>query len=98
MADNLLSSERCNRCRFWSEDMTTRDPADENFGFGHCRRSPPVMIPQIAAMQIQPPSHRQQTDLELDITAAHTASRFPATFSADWCGEYEPIGGWSMPC
>jgi hypothetical protein len=82
--------EQCNRCRFWREEEDTRDQNDENFAFGHCRQSPPVILDSIAGLQVVPPRYGQQSDLDLDITDLSTATRFPATFATDWCGRFEP--------
>lgn len=88
-----LPSERCNRCRFWIEDMAHRDPNDADWGFGSCRRRPPVLVESVIAKTMPPLLYGQQTDPEMDALDLHAASRFPATASTDWCGEYEREGG-----
>jgi hypothetical protein len=57
-------TDQCNRCRFWFEDMKLRDPRDENWGFGSCRRAPPVIVDCLMAAQIERPVYGQQIDLE----------------------------------
>lgn len=72
--------------------MTCRDPNDENFGFGSCRRKPPVIIDCLVAAQIEPPAYGQQIDLELATTELLRASRFPVTSATDWCGKFAQAG------
>ena len=82
-----MSTQQCNHCRFWREDMGRRDPNDENFGFGNCHLKPPVIVDSLIAVQIQRPIYGQVTDLAPDATEVVNASLFPATFATDWCGE-----------
>lgn len=84
-------TEQCNRCRFWAEDMKERDPNDANWGFGRCRLRPPVISETYVAALIPKLEYGQQCDPDIDTTSLSTASLFPATHSADWCGEYRPM-------
>lgn len=84
-----LPAERCNRCRFWREDMEHRDPSDENWGFGSCRRRPPVILETVAKHMLPPLRYGQQVDPDLDPLDLHSASRFSGTSSTDWCGAFE---------
>lgn len=79
----------CNRCRFWLEDMRVRDPRDENFGFGHCRREPPRLSEAMVKALRPKPSHNEQIEPEMTTTSMMTASLFPATFATDWCGRFK---------
>ncbi len=88
-----LPSERCNRCRFWSEEMAHRDPSDDDFGFGWCRRRPPVLIETIVKPLLPALRYGQQTDEDMSALDLVSASKHPATHSLDWCGEYEPARG-----
>jgi hypothetical protein len=49
--------EQCNHCRFWLQDDSTLDPNDADWAAGRCRRNPPVVIPQIAAMLLPKPEY-----------------------------------------
>ncbi|MDB5733187.1 MAG: hypothetical protein JWQ03_3082 [Variovorax sp.] len=92
-----MRADRCNRCRFWNEDMSARDPNDENFGFGQCRRKEPVLLQPLAMMLLPKLEFGQQVDPDLDVTSLTCASVWPATGATDWCGRYEPKGG-GGPC
>ena len=85
-----MKSAQCNCCRFWKLDEATVDKADPDWGFGHCRRRPPVLADSLIAAQIVPPRYGEQTDLEIGSpTEAYSASVWPATFATEWCGEFE---------
>lgn len=92
MADQL-PAERCNKCRFWLEDMADRDPNDPDWGFGSCRLRPPRLIECIVQPLMPQMRYGQQADPDMAPLALVSASRFPATFSTDWCGAYAPTGG-----
>lgn len=85
----MSAPQQCNGCRFWKADEDTADPNDSDWGFGDCRRLPPVIIDSLIAAEIIPPRYGQQTDLEIGITSVNVASRYPATFATDWCGQFE---------
>lgn len=80
--------EQCNRCRFWREDMSARDPGDVDWGFGHCQRKPPTLVECMVKAHMVPLRYGQQEDPEIDSVTLSTCSMFPATSSTDWCGEY----------
>ncbi|MFC0305321.1 hypothetical protein ACFSTI_19525 [Rhizorhabdus histidinilytica] len=84
-------TEQCNRCRFWLEDMTDRDPNDPDFGFGRCRLRPPVVSETYVAALMPRLAYGRQEDPDMDTTSLVTASLYPATFSADWCGCFKPM-------
>lgn len=84
-----LAAERCNLCRFWQEDMTHRDPNDPDWGFGSCRRRPPILVECIVKPLMPQLSYGQQVDPDMDLLDLISASRFPATHSVDWCGEFQ---------
>ncbi|MBA3667948.1 MAG: hypothetical protein H0W65_09525 [Sphingomonas sp.] len=79
---------QCNGCRFWKLDESTVDPNDPDWGFGSCRRKPPVLLDCLIAAEIVPPRYGNQTDLDISIEKIATGSRFPGTFATDWCGNY----------
>lgn len=91
-------TERCQGCRYWREDARHTDPSDPSFAFGSCRREPPRIIGDIARVIMPAPEYGQQVDPEIDVVALTTATLFPATHSTDWCGQYEPVGGWPPIC
>lgn len=82
-------TERCNNCRFWNENPHHRDPADEEWGFGQCRRNTPVVVESMVKALMPPLQFGQQVDPEIDTVAMTSCSMWPATFSADWCGDFE---------
>jgi hypothetical protein len=85
-----MSTAQCNRCRFWKLQEATKDEGDPDWGFGFCRRRPPVLVDSLIAAKIIPPRYGQQSDLDMDTALdAHDGSLWPATFATDWCGEYE---------
>lgn len=87
---DLTAPAQCNRCRFWRMDLTTIDPLDSDWGFGDCRRNPPVLIDSMIAAEIVPPRFGNQSDLERPCPAsAYSASLWPALFATDWCGAFE---------
>ena len=88
-----LPVQRCNKCRFWLEDMADRDPNDPNWGFGSCRREPPRLIESIVKPLMPELRYGQQQDPDMGPLELVSASRFPATASTDWCGRYEAIAG-----
>ncbi len=81
--------ERCNRCRFWLENTRHRDPNDENWGFGVCRRDTPKVVDCMVQALMPKLSYGQQEDPELDTVSMSTCSMWPATGAADWCGRFE---------
>jgi len=84
-----MSVPQCNDCRFWRMDETTIDQNDPDWGFGFCRRRPPVLIDALIAAEIIPPRYGNQTDLDRPSPVnAYSASIWPATCSTEWCGEY----------
>ena len=83
-------SAQCNTCLFWKEDMRDRDPNDPYWGFGHCRREPPKLIECMMKPLLPKLEYGQFADLDLSTVDAFTASKFPATFSTDWCGKHRP--------
>lgn len=89
-ADRPLPHERCNRCRFWLEDKSARDPNDVDGGYGSCRRSPPVLVECIVKPLMPQLSYGQQADPDMDPLDLVSATRFPATKSLDWCGGFQP--------
>ena len=91
MTDKQLA-ERCNKCRFWLEDMTDRDPNDSDWGFGSCRREPPRLIECIVKPLMPQLRYGEQTDASMSPLDLLSASHFPPTHSRDWCGRYEPAG------
>lgn len=91
MTDKLLG-DRCNKCRFWLEDMTNRDPNDPDWGFGSCRREPPRLIEAIVKPLMPELRYGQLNDFDMSPLELVGASRFPATHSSDWCGRYEAAG------
>jgi hypothetical protein len=82
-------TDQCNRCRFWREDMTDRDPNDPDWGFGLCRREPPRVSEAYIAALMPRLQYGQQADPEICTTERVTASLFPATCSTDWCGRFK---------
>ena len=86
-----MSGAQCNGCRFWKLADETKDEHDPNWGFGFCRRRPPVLVDSLIAAQIIPPRYGQQSDLDMkDALDAYNGCLFPATFATEWCGEHEP--------
>lgn len=84
-----MSRPQCNGCRFWNLDESTIDKSDPNWGFGYCRRKPPVLVDSLIAAEIVPPTYGQQSDLDRPAPAnTWTASVWPATFATEWCGEF----------
>jgi hypothetical protein len=78
--------QRCETCRFW-------DPSDEPFHkkeIGDCRRNPPLINDTLLRLHLRPPTiggaMHEQEELETDI---YTASAFPMTHAASWCGRFE---------
>ena len=88
-----LPAERCNRCRFWIEDIAERDPNDPDWGFGWCRRRPPVLVECIAKPLMPQLRYGQSVDPDMSPLDLVSASKHPATHSVDWCGEYERNAG-----
>lgn len=90
-----MKGPQCNCCRFWKMDEATADPSDPDWGFGYCRRRPPVLVDSLVSARIVPPRYGQQSDLDRpDPVAAWNASVWPATFATDWCGEFaDPVEG-----
>jgi hypothetical protein len=84
-----MISPQCNRCRFWKLDNSTADPGDTDWGFGSCRRKPPILVDCLIAAEIVPPRYGNQSDLDVSIETVATGSRFPGTFATDWCGEFQ---------
>ena len=85
-----MTGRQCNGCRFCKLDETTIDPNDDNWGFGFCRRKPPVLVDSIIPAEIVPPRYSHQSDLDRPgPDEAYSASIWPATFATEWCGEYE---------
>lgn len=82
--------DQCSRCRFFSEDMRMRDPADAAWGFGWCRRRPPVVVDSVIRAQLPPPRDAKQTDIVIDTMQVFSASLSPVTFNTNWCGDFEP--------
>lgn len=93
-APRTLPTERCQRCHYWREDKRHTDPSDPDFAFGSCRRAAPRIIGEIARVIMPAPEYGNQVEPEISTVAMTTATLFPATHSADWCGEYMPVGGW----
>lgn len=87
----VLPEQRCNRCCYWLEDMRSRDPADENWGFGSCRRRPPVLVECIVKPLMPQLRYGQQEDPDMDPLDLVSATRFPATTALDWCGDYRRV-------
>lgn len=87
----MILAERCNTCRFWHEDLSVRDPADADFGFGHCRRRPPVVIDSVARALLPKLEYGQQSDPEIGTASMTDASLWPATFAMSWCGEFDSL-------
>ncbi|MGW8278557.1 hypothetical protein ACWGK7_03550 [Sphingomonas aurantiaca] len=85
----VLPTERCNRCRFWLEDMRDRDPNDTDWGFGSCRRRPPALVECIVRPLMPQLRYGQQEDPDMGPLDLVSATRFPATCSTDWCGEFQ---------
>jgi len=84
-----MSAPQCNDCRHWKFDETTIDKLDPDWGFGFCRRQPPVLISSAVAALIVPPRYGGTSDLErLDPSTAWAASLWPSTFATEACGEY----------
>jgi len=88
-----LPYERCNRCRFWREDLKHRDPNDVDCGLGWCRVRPPVLVECIVQPLMPQLAYGQQIDMEMDALDLISATKFPATTSIDWCGQFEPKAG-----
>ncbi|WP_156359151.1 hypothetical protein [Sphingomonas sp. Leaf242] len=86
-----MPAERCNKCRFWLEDMSNRDPHDADWGFGSCRREPPRLVEVIVKPLMPALAYGQQTDPDMMPLDLVSASRFPATSAIDWCGRYEAV-------
>jgi hypothetical protein len=88
-----MTAPQCSCCRFWKLDETTIDKADPNWGFGYCRRRPPLVIDSLIAAQIDPPRYGDQTDLDRpNPLGAYNASIWPSTFATEWCGEFADPG------
>lgn len=87
----MTYTEHCNRCRFWHEDMAVRDPADVNFGFGHCRRRPPVVIDSVVSALLPKLEYGQQADPEIGTASMSNASLWPVTFAMSWCGDFDSL-------
>jgi hypothetical protein len=68
--------------------MADRDPNDAAWGFGSCCRRPPVLVDCIVAATMPKLEYGQQTDPDMSPLQLISATRFPATHSADWCGEF----------
>ncbi len=86
-----MTVPQCNRCSFWKLDEDTIDPNDPDWGFGFCRRRPPVLIDSLIAAEIVPPRYGDRRDLDRPVpVGAYSASIWPATFATEWCGEYQP--------
>lgn len=84
-----MSGPQCNGCRFWKLEEETKDEHDPDWGFGYCRRRPPVLIDSLLAAQIVAPRYGQQSDLDRPgPVSAYNASIWPATFATEWCAEY----------
>lgn len=90
---DALPAERCNKCRFWHEDLADRDPNDADCGYGSCRREPPRLIEPIVKLLMPELRYGQHTDLDMSPLELLSASRFPATGATDWCGQYEAEAG-----
>jgi hypothetical protein len=88
----ISSVERCNKCRFWHEDMADRDPNDANCGYGSCRREPPRLVEAIVKPLMPELRYGHHTDPDMSPLELLSASRFPATGATDWCGRYEAAG------
>ena len=82
---------QCNRCRFWREADEHRDPADENWGWGQCRRGAPQIVSAMLAPQMPQLRYGQQADIDVDAIDVATASLFPVTHSSEWCGQFDAI-------
>lgn len=89
MTARAPSHERCNRCRFWLEDMQHRDPNNADGGYGSCRLHPPVLVECIVKPLMPQLAYGQQADPDMDPLDLVSATRFPATQSLDWCGQYQ---------
>lgn len=81
-------TEQCNRCRFWKDEPRYRDPNDDDWSFGLCRRSPPVLSDAMLAATMPRPVYGQQIDSSMDALSLMPASLWPATHSQDWCGDF----------
>jgi hypothetical protein len=69
-------TENCGQCRFWK-------PHEDN-AFGDCRRHPPrVFIEPLVRMSDDNPDGD-----EIDRGDLLMATKFPPTYTDDWCGEY----------
>lgn len=79
----MRKGEACGKpCNFWNALAT---------GNGECRKNPPRIIDGVAFYEVRNKNSRV-------IDAVSTATQFPITNDDDWCGAYEPVGGWQGPC
>jgi hypothetical protein len=69
--------------------MRHRDPNDENWGFGWCRRKPPVIVEAIVKPLMPQLRYGQQIDPDMDALDMVSASKYPSTDATAWCGEFE---------
>lgn len=69
----------CSGCRFWKRTTPDPEPPDRIGGiWGMCRRRAPVAL------------STSYVD-GLDRVQFETASVFPLTMAAEWCGEWERL-------
>ena len=75
--------ETCGKpCNFW---------ASLSGGNGECRKNPPTILPALVV-------HRLRVGSEPIVEAVAISTQYPITNSDDWCGAYEPDGGFRGPC
>lgn len=68
-------NESCASCRFWRR-LPDQD-AIEGDALGYCRKNPPVIVDKAL-----------DKDFKFDLTLITSATLFPMTWEAVWCGEY----------
>ena len=81
--------QRCNQCRFWRRSPVDNELNDPDWGFGLCRKRPPVLVDAMVSALMPRPSYLDQQDPDLDTVSLTTCSMWPATHSSDWCGAFE---------
>lgn len=84
-----MTAPTCRACRFWRENESHRDPNDEGWGFGQCRRRGPIIVEAMFKAIMPAADYRTQIEPVLDDVEMTTASLWPATHSSDWCGEFQ---------
>jgi hypothetical protein len=89
-----LTTEACATCRFWNAETvkgSDRGPDAAGFGFGVCRRRPPVVLDTLAQMSATPPRPGNAVDMDevFSSVSLYDSTVFPGTYYSTWCGEFE---------